>query len=607
VPRPLKAGPELDIALAEVRAARALDPANDNAERWRRGDLRWKLLPHQLLSYDAIKAWDAYRQTEAYSDMVESVGANFDDLYVDLSGRRVGKTSEKIIMLDEIAIKRPGAVLTYFTALQKDIGGIIVPLARELIMGLDCPPECKPEFMRSHMEHGMGLFYPNGSYIKLVGVDKNPDGLRGRWSDGIIGSETSFIATNAIDGQGLEYLVMSVLLPQFVHRPWAFLVLESSAPKDPEHSMLTVFVPDARLRGACLERTLDDNTSLSEREYKKIIRQAGGRGNPNCEREYFNVVSRDPSSYVVPEWSDEKNIRELARPEQALCYTIADPGSSDLFGLTFGFVHFEQAKLVIERGWARKNASTRTVAAVIAFFEWKLWGRQPGPLLADIPYQRARDRDGWRELLVGTGASEDDCRALRELANLTDEERAPLQWPLRPPDDHSTYWHRTEQLTKQNPFARYSDVDLRFVRDLSTDFGLEFSATAKDDADAQRNAFRNAVEAGRFVVSPQAPDVAAHIKNAVWPETGTRHGTEWARHATYGHFDLLACGIYGWRNADFTMNPTIPAHRLADRATMYVNPKWEREQEEDMDEMSGVLFGGDRGARTTRGGRPSRR
>ena len=291
--------PELAAALAKAQAANV---ESDETRRWRKGDLSWKLLPHQRTSYGAFYAWNERRQTPEYAQHVERVGAQFDDVFVDYSARRVGKTSEKILILAEAAIRRPNSVLTYFTALHVDIGGVIMPLARELVMGQDCPTECRPVFRAKNAIHGMGLAFPNGSYLKLVGVDKNPDGLRGRFSDGIVGTETSFVKSNALDGQGLDYIVKSVLLPQLQRRPWAFLVLETSAPKDPEHPMLTIFKPDAEARGACIERTLDDNTSLSEAEYNKTIRQAGGRGDINCEREYFNIVERDPSqsSGLIP-------------------------------------------------------------------------------------------------------------------------------------------------------------------------------------------------------------------------------------------------------------------------------------------------------------------
>lgn len=595
--RLLKAPPELDLELAEVETLVSDDPANDNAERWRRGDLAFKLLPHQHKAYDAFHEWDQHRRTAEYAAHVERVAARYDDVFMYYGSRRVGKTSTTILLLDEKAIALPltgvveYATLMYFTAFQKDITDIIVPLQDELAR--DCPREIKPEFHRSRMAQGMGLYFPNGSYIKLVGVDKHPDGLRGRFNDTMAGSEVAFMKMT-LDGRGLSYIIKSVLLPQLVRRPWASLILETSAPEDPEHCVVTEFRPDCEARSALCVQTLDDNTSIDEREYAKIIRQSGGRGDPNCEREYFNVVSRDPSQYVVPEWNDEKNVREIERPANALCYVIADPGAADMFGLTFNFVDFERALYVTERGWARKNASTRQVAAVIAYYEWKLWGRQPSEAMRDIPVRRARERDGWTELLVGTDATAEDAEQLYELANLEADARAPLEWPLQAPEGLSTYWHRNERCSQQNPYARYSDVDLRFVIDLGTDFRLNFSPTAKDDADAQRNAFRNAVESGRYICDPRAPQVIAHIKNAIWPETGAREGTKWARHPTYGHFDLLACGIYGWRNADFTLNPNVPQHLIAEHQGQFVDPAWKRLQESEQDEVASGLLGGGR-------------
>ena len=96
---------------------------------WRAGELRWKLDDHQLEVYDAFHAWDAYRQTPEYTALVIREGASLDSVWAEEIARRVGKTFKWLVILFELSIKRDGAVFTYGTAYEKDIGEIIVPLA----------------------------------------------------------------------------------------------------------------------------------------------------------------------------------------------------------------------------------------------------------------------------------------------------------------------------------------------------------------------------------------------------------------------------------------------------------------------------------------------
>lgn len=585
--RLLSAGPELDQLLAEL-ALQEHEP-DERRDAWLSGSRRFLMQPHQLGLYDAFHEWNAYRQTDAYADWVEQIGAQYDDAFMNYAGRRVGKTSETILMLDEHAhmLVLAGlvrcAVLTYFTAFEKDIGEIIVPLYEQLTE--DCPRELRAEYAGKRGAIGKALYYPNGSYIKLVGVDKNPDGLRGRFSDGMAGSEVAFMKTSLL-GRGLNYVVKSVLLPQFQRRPWAFLILETSAPEDPEHDVLTTFRPDCEARGAFHERTLDDNTSISEREYKKAIREAGGRGDPDCEREFFNVTSRDINLYVVPEFNEDVHVVEGARPQHAVGLVSADPGVSDMHAFVFGHYDFERAKGVIEWSWAKRNSSTRECACVQAYAEWKLWGRWPHFKMSTIPVHGNDAAQGWVELLrslippvgrkaegVSVGSLAIDPTELEDVATelarmaampMDDERRAPERWRRTVPAGHFGFWDGHALV--QNPRSRVSDVDLRFVGDIWTDFGSNYTVTAKDNVKAQISAVRNAFGGGELEIWKGAGPVIAHVKNAIKDEkkyNDNGRGRGWKSHPKYGHYDCLAALIYWWRNLDRQRNPNPPAHVTA--------------------------------------------
>jgi hypothetical protein len=79
----------------------------------------------------------------------------------------------------------------------------------------------------------MGHYYifPNGSRIKLVGLDKNPNGLRGNTLDLIVIDECGFV-TN------LDYIYKSVIIPATLHRPNCKIIMISTPPSTPAHPLL---------------------------------------------------------------------------------------------------------------------------------------------------------------------------------------------------------------------------------------------------------------------------------------------------------------------------------------------------------------------------------
>ena len=460
---------------------------------WRKGNLRWKLDPHQRETDALFDEWNARRGTPEYAAQVVASGATLDDVWVEEVARRFGKTAKWIIRCFEACIRRPGAVLTYGTAYQKDIGEIIVPLAE--MLSADAPPDCKPTYKGSYKEQHEGLYFPNGSMIKLVGVDQHPNALRGRFSDGVVLSEAGFM-------RRLENLVRAVLLPQFQRRPWAFLVLESSTPDEPEHDFLRVMRPDAKARGAYVTRTIDANEVLSVADKAKYIRQAGGRGHPICEREYYCEIKADPQRAVFPEFDRKRHVvPRRPSPEHAHCYTAADPAIQDLFALGFAYWDVARQKLVVQRSWAERNAGTKRVASVIRATESELWS--------------------------GT-----------------------------------TAWSHEDKTLKPQPHARVSDTDLRLIYDLSNDYGIFFAPSLKDDKDAQIYALRDALMNDLIEIEDGSGPLADHLESARWNE----RRTDFERTPLFGHFDCADMLIYLWRYVSGlrNLNPTPPKSHAFD-------------------------------------------
>jgi hypothetical protein len=525
----------MGAAAQRIGPASTVSPEALVAAAWRMGDLSWKLDPHQLEVYEAFHAWNRRRATEAYARLCETIPGAMDSMWFEERARRVGKTYGWLVSLDEIALQREGAVLTYATAFQKDIGDIIVPLQN--LIASDAPEDCRPQYKGSYGAYSSPvLFFPRtGSVIKLVGIDKNPDGLRGRFSDGIVISE-------ARDVRALESSSRGILLPQFQRRPWAFLAIETSTPKDLDHDLIRVFKPDAQARGAYVCQTLDANRAISETDRAKYIREAGGRGHPECEREYFCTVTRDPERMIVPEFNRERHVRTMKRPAYAHSYVFVDPGMSDRCGIIWCYWDWMAQVLVVERSWAEFNAGTDKVAQVMRDTEQELWG--------------------------GGEAANDNGR---------------LQ-----------YWHADTRKLRNNPIERWTDVDLRLAHDLKNLHGIDITvidkAPGSGDADVQQ--LRLAVHSDQVVVLPDSGPLADELEAGKRKKGGSPN--DWERSPVFGHYDLIATLKYGVRKVwlNRSRNPFPPEGALLTGETVFREPWADHQQVSKSEKAIGAVFGG---------------
>jgi len=347
---------------------------------WRAGDLSWKLDDHQLRVYRKYRAWERL-------DPRDDSPGDLTRVFVLDIARRWGKTAVCLVIKNEDCIRDPGSIHTYACAFGKDIGEIILPLQDELLG--DAPEDCRAEYRSSKKGRRHGLYFPNGSVLRLVGIDRNPQALRGRASSGFVVGEAGHV-------KKLKPTTTKVIYPQFQRRPKARMILESNAPEDPAHDFDTFFVPDAKLRDAHVFLTIDDNQAIDQREKAEFIRAAGGRGNPVCEREYYGVRARDQEKAVVPEFSEQLHVQALDVPRYADCYVSLDPGFRDLFAVLWAYWDFEHARLVVQRDWAERNASAAQVAEVIKAVELELWEhvrRWNGKELKANPRLRVSDTD----------------------------------------------------------------------------------------------------------------------------------------------------------------------------------------------------------------------
>lgn len=291
----------------------------------------------------------------------------------------------------------------------------------------------------------------------------------------------------------LDYAFKSVLMPQAFTSPHAVGLMGSTPPTTPAHSWSMDYIPTAKQRGRHIHRTIWDNPRVDDATKKAFIAETGGEESSETQREWYARHVADSSRMIVPEFHKHKEhvVVESERPRWFDGYVSLDPGMVDLCAGLAGYYDFERAKIVIEGEFAEEQANTARVNVMVKELEAKLW------------------------------------KGVHRYAH----------GKLKP-----------------QPFARYSDVDLRLIADLQSEHGLTFQPTAKDNLDAQVNAVRLAVQQHTLEIHPRCTGLIAHLEHGIWNKSRTK----FEKSSELGHFDLLAALIYFVRNVSKTRNPNPP-------------------------------------------------
>ena len=239
-------------------------------ELFRRGSIAsWYLYDHQKPLYDLLV------RTER-------------EIVVPNIARRSGKSTTCVTYCLEEALKKKQDI-RYATAFLTDLQNFILPIFNDILQHAD--PASRPVWKESKKT----FFFSNGSTIRLVGLDKNPEGIRGQALDILIVDESAFV-------KNLEYLYRSVIVPATAARMFK-LVFPSTPPQSPSHFWSAELIPKAKERGTYLEFTLDDNNSLSQDEKQRLIDEVGGFDSTTCQREFYCKILIDATRAIAPSFS----------------------------------------------------------------------------------------------------------------------------------------------------------------------------------------------------------------------------------------------------------------------------------------------------------------
>jgi hypothetical protein len=523
---------------------------------WEGGNLAYKLQKHQLeLIYKPYRAWE-----QGLRDGTKRKGAA--RVWMLDAGRQVGKTYTVDLIKIEDCIRQPGTKHLIASAEEISLKEFVIPNIDAIIA--DAPAHLRPRFIKSHKGLRSGYLFPNGSVLKLVGIDKNPDGLRGPKLHGAVISEAAFV-------RKLKKTIGSVLYPQFQRTPYSTLILESSAPDDPAHDFDVIFKPDCESRNAYVFLTIDDNTALTDEQRTEFVEAARIIDPDDAEREYYGKRIRNRTKVIIPEFDPPtkdrpvtRHVQEFERPRFAIAAAAMDPGMRDMFAVVWGYWDAVRAQLMIELDWAERNASTGAVADAIRSNESSLYG-DASELLGEeqwILSKAARTPefvmrpDG---LVVPKPKKFDDKDFIL---------RRKTNFGLKPPAG-MTWWDGKE--FRGNPLYRVSDVDKRLIGDLNLEYGIGVINTAKDDKEAALFALRSAFRADKIVIHPRCVKLIKHLTAARWNE----QRTDFERTEEMGHYDLLDAMVYLWRMTQAIRgeNPCPPEfYDRNDGRVVYVTP-----------------------------------
>ncbi len=187
------------------------------------------------------------------------------------------------------------------TEFQTDLEEFILPNFEAVLQ--ECPADRLPRWKSS----GSKYVFPNGSEIKLIGLDRKPNGLRGTHkTDLIILEEAGFISK-------LEQIYYSVIVPTTMHRPDCRILLPTTPPEALDHFFWTLY-DQAQLLGDVPVFTIDDNPLLRPPDVARLEKDMGGRGSTAFQREYLCKRIPDGTRQLTPEFSKERHVTEWKRP-----------------------------------------------------------------------------------------------------------------------------------------------------------------------------------------------------------------------------------------------------------------------------------------------------
>lgn len=298
--------------------------------------LRSKFTREELVA----EAWHRGKQEKAILSPAQKqiqlvYDAKKDPTYVVECSRQLGKTYWACFLADKVARANPNCQIRLATAFEVDIASIIVPNYKNVLA--TCPESLHPKYARGRYT------YPNGAQVLFVGLDKNPNKLRGNRILLIIIEEAGFV-----DSEKLQYVLDSVIAGAQLREKHARTVLVSTPPEEGQDHYFCTVADQCELAGSYIKITIDES-GLPPEAIEAFVKKLGGRHTVAFRREGMCERILDRSRALCEEW-DDKFVQAI-EPDEFFQYyhklTFQDLGRVDHTALLYGYYDFKRAALVM--------------------------------------------------------------------------------------------------------------------------------------------------------------------------------------------------------------------------------------------------------------------
>ncbi len=276
--------------------------------------------------------------------------SNKHPTYIPEVSRQVGKTYWALSKADETARANPRCQIRVGTAFKTDIETIVIPNFKNVLS--TCPDRLRPEYKASTATY----VYSNGAEIRLVGLDKNPDKMRGTTLRLVVIEEAGFV-----DSETLRYVMNSVVAPAQLREPDARTILPSTPPEEGQEHYWCELADVCQLAGSYTKIVIDE-AGFQKKVVEELEKKLGGRNSIAFRREALCERIVDTTKTIIPEFNDSHVVQYERPPYFSYLkkYCFLDSGVSDKTVGILAYYDFPNAKLVCEAEFSLQGAEVTT-------------------------------------------------------------------------------------------------------------------------------------------------------------------------------------------------------------------------------------------------------
>lgn len=294
----------------------------------------------------------------------------------------------------------------------------------------------------------------------------------------------------------LGYVVRSVLRPT-ITTTGGKIFLISTPSKLASHEFITDFVKPAKAKDKLITFTIDDNPLIPQDEKDHLHDEYPlGKEDPEYLREYYCKIVQDQDTVVIPEFTEE------IQNEMVSDYEM--PPLCDFY--VSGDVGFKDLTVFL-----------------FAYYDFKA---------AELVVMDELVFRGANEVRTDKMADAIKAKEIECFVNGEGDSVAPIM--------------------------RVMDNDLKLINDFSHLHQLYFTATSKDNKEAQVNEVRMRIGRKSIRISPKCKTLRYHLENATWNKQRNsfeRMPDSPDKTVKGGHADAVDALVYLVRNVIYTKNP----------------------------------------------------